>query len=244
MYSQSRYNKEMNRVRSYSWLLFCFYPFGALLLGWAEWDWGKRAYEDRAFFNCIFQGLCLLGFIHFALVLPQTKWVWKYEGEGLSRMKCVAVSTLLLSLPLIGFGYWVGEVRTILQAQEVTISMIPAVLLSTLIYDVTRNLWKWSLSLWFLIFYQTFLISEILGPFHCYLALLSHDNRYEYLRALVPAITIAWYFRMHYQSEGRAYLGINAIHHSWKRSRFAKVFKATNPGKSSLQSQTKSSMGN
>lgn len=244
MFSQSRYNKVMKFLRSYFWICFCLYSVVALWLGWAEWDWGKRAYQDRVIFRCFLEGVLVWVLIRWGLVFPQSKWVWKHEGEGLSRFQAISFSTILLCLPLIGFAYWVGDVRTVLQAQEVAISIVPAVLLSTLIYDTTRKVSQWAFSLWFLIFFQLFLVGEILGPFHPYINLLTHDNRYEYLRALVPALTVAGYFRMNYEPKGRSYLGINSIHHAWKSGRFSKVLKTTDPGEGSLQSQTKTSMRN
>jgi hypothetical protein len=228
----------MKKFKTYSWFLYFSTPVLALVLGWAEWDWGKSAFLPFSALKLILLFGLFLAFTHFVLVLPLVHWVWKNQEGALSPFKLIAFSTVLLSLPLISFAYWWGEVRTILQAQEVTLSIIPAVVLSTLIYERRQKSGAWSFALASMIFFHLVLVNEFLGPFHTYLYLLAHDYRFEYLRALVPALTIALFYRLQYEPKGNSLLGVNAIHHAWKSSRFSQMLKSADPRKSSLKSES------
>lgn len=237
----------MKKLKDQSWLLYFTTPLLALLLGWAQWDWGKPAFSDWAWVK----GLTLFGIFllstHFFLVLPVVHWVWKPQENSSNRFKLISLSAGLLSLPLISFSYWWGEVRTLLQAQEVTMSIIPAVVLSVLIYDCRRKSEVWSFALASMVFFNLFLVNEILGPFSTYVYLLSHDYRFDYLRALVPVVTIALFYRLEYEPNAKSFSSfsrINSIHHAWKSRRFSQVFKATDPRKSSLKAESESGVGN
>jgi len=224
------------------WLLYLFFPLVALGLGWAKWEWGPRAFQDPWGIKAIFLALSFGISTHFVLVRPLVQWVWN-RAENVSRFKLISISSILISLPMITFGYWLGDVKTVLQAQEVTLIVVPAVVLSTLVYDKTRQIYYWSAALAVMAFFYFFIINEILNPFQTYLYLLTEDYRYEYLRIVFPALVIGLYYRVNYEPAARAYLGINAIHHSWKSSRFSQMFKSTNPRKSSFESQPESRMG-
>jgi hypothetical protein len=226
-------------LAEWSWLFYFCTPLIAVGLGWAEWESGPRWFQDFSLLKLMGQALGLYFFIHVLLILPLKKWVW-IEGTPLSSYQLIAVSTILISLPLISFSYWVGDVRTVIQAQEVTMSVIPAVVLSVLIFFKTRNVFNWAFSLFGMIFFHCFFINEILGPFKTYIYLLAQDYRFEYLRAILPACAIALYYRLNYEPHGSAFLGVNAIHHAWKSSRFAKMFKSADPRNSSLEAESES----
>ena len=228
-------------MMNFIWILYFCFPYVVLSLGWAQWEWGPRSFQKAWILKAILLYLSFFLGTHLLLVRPMVEWVWK-RGANLSRFKLLSISCILISLPLVAFSYWVGEVRTLAQAQEVTLAIIPAVVLSTMIYDIHRKTWQWSLSLSFMVFFSLFGINEILNPFRTYIYLLAEDYRYEYLRAVFPALVIALYYRMHYEPSGRAYLGINTIHHAWKSSRFSQMFKSTNPRESSLKSQAEASV--
>jgi len=236
--------KQSGKITSLSWLFYFSFPFWAIALGWAEWDWGAVALRPYAEGKLLFQGLLLALGVTVALVQPLTKWVWCDVGVRYTRFQAITFSTVLLSLPLVAFSYYWGEVRTIDNAREVTVAIVPAVLLSSLIYDQTRSATQWAVSLFSMVFFYLFCVNEILGPFPTYIYLLSHDSRFETLRALIPAFTIAFYFRLHYTNGENSISRINTIHHSWKRSRFAKMFKSTNPGERSLEPETESGVRN
>lgn len=221
----------LQKVLAYSWLSYFCFPLVALALGWAKWELGPRAVTDFAALKIVVQAILFFAFVYFALISPLKKWVW-IEETPLTSYQLIAFSSLVLSLPLISFAYWVGEVRTLLQAQEVTVSVIPPVVFSVLIFYKTRSVFEWALSLSSMVFFHLFLINEILGPFKTYFYLFAHDYRFEYLRFVYPACTIAAYYRWQ--------LGVNTIHHPWKRSRFAKMFKTADPRKSALEAETKS----
>lgn len=229
----------MQKFKKQSWLLVFSTPFLALGLGWAQWDWGKPVYSDASWIKLLALFLVFWAFVHFVLVLPMIHGVWRNLEGHFGPFKRIALSSTLISLPLISFSYWWGEVRTILQAQEVTISIIPSVLLSVLIYDRRQNSRTWSLSLTAMIFFNLVLVNEILGPFQTYFYLMSHDNRFEYLRALVPAFTIALYYRLEFEPKGSSWSGIYSIYHTWKSRRFSQMLKPTDPGDGSLQPESK-----
>lgn len=231
--------RKKTKLSNWSWTLYFSVPFIAIVLGWAQWEWGPRALADFSNIKLLTQGIFFFIFVYSLLILPLKKWVWISE-TSLSSFQLIAFSTTVLSLPLMGFAYWVGEVRTVIQAQEVTISIIPAVLLSVLIYHNTQSLLQWSLSLATMVFYYVFMVNEILGPFKTVIYLLAQDYRFEYLRALIPACAIALYYRSQYEPTQTSLSGINAIHHAWKSGRFAKVFKTANPGEGSLKAKSKS----
>jgi hypothetical protein len=231
--------RVIQALAAWSWLSYFCTPLVAIGLGWAQWELGPRSFQDFSILKLVWQAFSFYLFVHFLLVLPLKRWVW-IEETPLTPFQLIALSTLLLSLPLISFSYWLGDVRTILQAQEVTISIIPAVVLSTLIFFKTRNVSDWSLSLFSLLFFNCFLVNEILGPFRTYFYLLAQDYRFEYLRAVFPACSIAVYYRLNYEPQGRAFLGINSIHHAWKSSRFSKMFKSANPRDGSLEAESES----
>ena len=200
---------------------------------------GPKAAADFSLIKLIAQAALFFVFVYVCLTLPLVKWVW-IEETSLTAFQLIAFSTTVLSLPLMGFAYWTGDVRTVLQAQEATMSIIPAVLLSALIYHKTRNPVRWALALSSMVFFSVCFVNEILGPFRNYVYLLPHDNRFEYLRALVPACSIGLYYRLQYEPKGSSLLGINSIHHAWKRSRFTKVLQSTDPRESSLKAETES----
>lgn len=230
-------------VQNLKFLICLFYfsvPLWALALGWANWDWGVRALRSAPVLNCLVQGILLWVFVGFFLIQPLVKWVWIDVGKRYSRFQAISFSTVLLSLPLISMCYWLGDVRTFENAREVAVTIIPAVLLSTLIYDQTRSALQWSLSLFFMVFFYLFLINEILGPFQTYFYLLAHDHRFETLRALVPGFTLAAFYRLYYVPEGNSLSWINTVHHSWKRGSFAKVLKSADPGQSTLETEPES----
>jgi hypothetical protein len=232
-------NWVVQTFAEWSWLFYFCTPLIAVGLGWAQWELGPRSFQDFSILKLMGQALGLYFFVHLLLILPLKKWVW-IEGTPLSSFQLISISTLLLSLPLISFCYWLGDVRTVIQAQEVTMSVIPAVVLSVLVFFKTRNVFNWVLSLFGMIFFYCFLVNEILGPFKTYFYVLAQDYRFEYLRAIEPACTIALYYRLNYEPQGRALSGINAIHHAWKSRRLAKMFKSTDPGNSSLEAESES----
>lgn len=234
--------KQSGKIMSLSWVFYFSFPLWAIALGWAEWDWGTVALRPYAEGKLALQALLVGAGIAGALVQPLVKWVWCDVGFRYTRFQAITFSTVLLSLPLVAFSYFWGDVRTLDNAREVTVAIVPAVLLSALIYDQTRSATQWSVSLFSMVFFYLFLVNEILGPFSTYVYLLSHDSRFETLRALIPAFTIAFYFRLHYTDGENSISRINAIHHSWKRSRFAKMFKSTNPGERSLEPKPESGM--
>ncbi|NBX82920.1 hypothetical protein EBQ90_07520 [bacterium] len=233
-------SKKKSKWTEGSWLFYFSFPIWALFLKCAQWDWGFRHYRAYGVFQLCLWAIGMWVVIDKVLVSPLVKWVWNITPQKLTRFQLIAFSTTVLSLPLVSFCYFIGEVQTLAQAQEVSITVIPAVILSTLIFDVTRSAFRWSLALTALFFFPTFVINEILGPYRTYLYLLAHDYRYEYIRTLVPALAIALYYRAHYEPTGSSWSGINAIHHSWKRSRFSQMFQSTNPGKRSLKTESES----
>lgn len=232
-------SQVVETLSSYSWLFYFSMPLIAMGLGWAQWELGPKALVDFSVVKISLQALCFFCFVYFLLVKPIKEWVW-IEGTSLTSFQLIAISTLLLSLPLVAFAYWLGEVRTLNQAQEVSVSVIPSVLMSVLIFNHRRNLFEWAFSLTAMLFFSLFLVNEILGPFKTYIYLLACDNRFEVLRAVVPACSIALYYRCCYEPKGRAFSGINSIHHSWKSGRLAKMFKSADPGKGSLKTESKS----
>jgi len=229
--------QRLQRLAPWSWLVYFCTPWVAVSLGWAQWELGPRSFSDFSILKLSFQAFGFYCFVYYLLVMPLKKWVW-LEESPLSSFQLITISTLLLSLPLISFAYWLGDVRTIVQAQEVTLSIIPAVVLSVLIFFKTRNVFFWALSLSSAIFFSCFLVNEILSPFKTYFYLLAQDYRFEYLRAVVPACAIALYYRLNFEPQASAYSGINAIHHAWKSSRLSKVLKTANPGNGSLEAES------
>lgn len=181
-------------------VILFLYSLNSRRIGVGSMGVGTKMVPRFSLLKLMGQALGLYFFIHVLLILPLKKWVW-IEGTPLSSYQLIAVSTILISLPLISFSYWVGDVRTVIQAQEVTMSVIPAVVLSVLIFFKTRNIFNWAFSLFGMIFFHCFFINEILGPFKTYIYLLAQDYRFEYLRAILPACAIALYYRLNYEPQ-------------------------------------------
>lgn len=208
-------------AKKYIWILYFGFPLVSGSFGLSRWDWGGFGSSPWVLAQAFIKTALLGLFIHGFLVVPLKYWVLK-RAEKLS-FSLICFSAVYLALPLIALGYCIGEVRTVLQAQEVALSVIPPVVLSLLIYLQTQSEASWSISLASLIGYHFFWVSELLGPFKTAVYLLMENSQFEWARIVYPGFVIALYYRIHWESGHsslEAFLSrINPIHHSRKSSR-------------------------
>lgn len=223
-------------AKKYIWLLYFGFPVVAGMFHLSRWEWGAFGSSPLSLVQTLFKTLFLGLFLYGVLILPLQHWVLN-RSEKLS-FSLLSFSAVYLSLPLIAFCYWWGEVRTVLQAQEVALSVIPPVVLSLMIYLQTQSEISWIVSLTTLLSYHLFWISEILGPFKTVFYLLMESSQFEWSRIVYPGVIIALYYRVHWDPHHSTlevlWSRINPIHHPRKSSRLSQVLKSTDPRESSL----------
>jgi len=207
-------------LKKQSWLLYFLFPVLAISMNWCHWEWGAFGKEPRVIFLSSVKILCLVLFVHWVLLRPLTVFVWE-RAETISP-SIVGFSAVSLSVPLVAMAYWIGDVRTVLQAQEVALSVIPPVILSLLVYLQKRSLLCWSISLSSMMGIHFFWISEILGPFKTSFYLLIENPHFEWFRIIYPGFVIALYYRLNWEPQAsslkKILSRINSIHHSRKSS--------------------------
>jgi len=204
-----------------AWFLYFLFPAFAVFFKVCRWEWGVFGASPLLISKNLLKILLMGLFIHWALIRPLMSLVLKRTDK--ITFSVLGFSAVYLAIPLVVLGYWVGEVRTFLQAQEVALSVIPPVFLSLMIYLKEKATWIWSLSLTLMVSYHFFLVSEILGPFRTSIYLLVESPHFEWFRIVYPGIVIALYYRLnwelHLSTLDRLGLRINSVHHSGESSR-------------------------
>lgn len=72
---------------------------------------------------------------------------------------------LFLSPPLLSYGYFIGQFKLQGQVEELFWSVMPGVVILSILFERTKNLWLLSFGIGSLCFFNFYLVGDILGPF-------------------------------------------------------------------------------
>lgn len=132
-------------------------------------------------------GLFLL--VSCVLVWPLTSIVYPQFKQSVSPVRKILISITLLTPPLVGFCYYWGSVKDWKDVLEIALIVLPSVIISSVVYDLTQRAWLLTLLLVLSTFVPIFLVNDILSPYPVRWVYYSSGVVFYYLRVLIPVGT-------------------------------------------------------
>lgn len=180
---------KLNLGEWLSLLVFFLWPALAVLTGLSGIELGARAFGPTPWSSFFVQFLGLAIGVFAILIWPISVSLWD-ERQNYSLVFRFFGSVLLLTLPLCGYSFYLTGAHRVEEWIEITTTVIPSVILATLLYHRTKNVIVWALSLTLFFFFSAFAINEILGPYLTYFSLTARVNSFIYLRTAFPLFSI------------------------------------------------------
>jgi hypothetical protein len=145
-------------------LLFAFAPV-ARLIHQCTFMWGARSFAPGYSLRLSFYFVCLWAAIHLMLIRRLSTMVYPpLEKKGIPALR-VLVVTLFLALPLLSFAYFLSHYRDLMDLNEIFLAIVPGVVITAFIFELTRASIVSSLFLTSAVFVPLFLFNDILSPF-------------------------------------------------------------------------------
>jgi len=151
-------------VTAISWM---FLPVSQLT-GVSSWGWAERAYIPHAGLELLLTaGIFLFG-VFFFLVFPTVHLIYNEANERFQGLARVVFVTLLLSLPLISFSYYLGHIREALDYTETGLFLFVPLFTQVLLYERFRSPVVLTLGLFVGFFLPLFVVNDLMGPFKAF----------------------------------------------------------------------------
>ncbi len=159
------------------------------LFGLFDFELGGKAMVDGAISNTLVRSLLFLTILHTVFVGPYVLFI-RPQFQNRTEVERVLMACVFLGLPLSGFAYYEGSVKTLLDYHEWILAFLPALIISTVLYERTEKLWAYSLCLGLQFIYSVYLLNDVLTPYSTLLNTVAKSEWLYFFRTvLLTAVT-------------------------------------------------------
>ncbi len=166
-------------------LPFLFLPM-AKWMGLCYFVEGARYYAPHAFLDLFLYGTAFLVAVHSFLVWPLTaEQTWEHLKKMPMALQ-IGIPTFLMTLPLLGFSYWLVDIKDNLSLLELLIQIVPGIILGALLFQRTEKPWVFTLIAGVGAFIPLFVMNDLLSPFPVVFAYASKGAAFYFWKTVLP----------------------------------------------------------
>lgn len=159
----------------------------------AHWVPGARSYALEAPSDTIVYFVAYTLGVHLFLTWPLTTMAFP-SLKNKSRWAQLFIPTVMASLPLLSFAYYLGGIRDLLGFHEALLIVIPAVLLATHFYGKIKEAWLFTAMIVIATFLPFWIVNDVLSHFPVLAAYASRAGQFYFWRVVLPILSTAAIF--------------------------------------------------
>lgn len=181
--------KTSTHFRSSS-LLYLFWILQPLIL-WAMGACQIQLAGSRGWDSHLVRFFVWAAALHVILIGPLTQFAYPELKKIKNRYLGILLFFVLVALPLLSFGNYVSHVTHAGALFDLVVPTLILVFLAVYFFDANENVAVLSLGLSSALYFQWFIISDILGPFKTTYQLVPKSDLFYWVRTCLMVFTIA-----------------------------------------------------